>query len=139
MADVFNLKLYATNKPVYDGGCVSIVLPATDGEYCILANHEDLLIGMAMGETRITMPEGEKEFYLTGPGFAYVRNNLVEVFVDTAEKPEEIDLRRAEEAKERAEERLRQETSRQEYYLTQASLVRAMERMKEVARHRRGF
>lgn len=139
MAEVFNLKLYATDKVVYDGECVSLVLPASDGEYCIMAKHEDLLIAMVMGESRFTMPDGKKEIFLTGPGFAYVENNSVEVFVDTAEKPEEIDVRRAQEAKERAEERLRQESSRQEYYLTQASLVRAMERMKEVARHRRGF
>lgn len=139
MAEVFNLKLYATDKVVYDGECLSLVVPAADGEYCIMANHEDLLVAMSVGETRITSPDGKKEFFLTGQGFAYVKNNAVEVFVDTAERPEEIDLKRAQEAKERAEERLRQESSRQEYYLTQASLLRAMERMKEVARHRRGF
>ena len=80
-----------------------------------------------------------QKVFFTGLGFAYVENNSVVVFVDTAERPEEIDLRRAEEAKERAEEKLRQETSRQEYYHTQASLARAMSRMKEAARHRRGF
>ena len=138
MPKKFNLKIYATDKVVFDGECESLVLPATDGEYAILANHEDLLVALVLGETRFAV-DGETKVFFTGLGFAYVENNSVVVFVDTAERPEEIDLRRAEEAKERAEEKLRQETSRQEYYHTQASLARAMSRMKEAARHRRGF
>ena len=43
-----------------------------------------------------------------GTGFAEIVNNRVTLLVDTAERPEEIDIRRAEEAKERAEEQLRQ-------------------------------
>ena len=58
------------------------------------------------------------------------RNNRVTILVDTAERPEEINVRRAEEAKERAEEQLRQKQSLQEYYRTQASLARAMNRLK---------
>ena len=138
MAGKFNLKIYATDKVVFDGECESLVLPATDGEYAILAKHEDLLIALVLGELRFET-DGEKQVLFTGLGFAYVEDNSVVVFVDTAERPEEIDLRRAEEAKLRAEEKLRHETGRQEYYHTQASLSRAMSRMKEAARHRRGF
>ena len=138
MANTFNLKIYATDKVVYDGDCESIVLPATDGEYALLANHEDLLIALVLGETRFVV-NGETNVFFTGLGFAYVQNNSVVVFVETAERPEEIDIRRAEEAKERAEEKLRQEMSRQEYYHSKASLARAMSRMKEAARHRRGI
>ena len=54
----------------------------------------------------------------------------VSVLVNTAERPEDIDVKRAEEAKERAEERLRQKQSIQEYHLSQASLARAMARLK---------
>ena len=138
MAKEFNLKIYATDKVVYDGPCESIVIPATDGEYQLLANHETILIAMVRGETRYVV-KGEKNVFFTGLGFCYVDNNAVVVFVDTAERPEEIDILRAEEAKNRAEERLRQKESRQEFYHTQAALSRAMSRMKEASRHRRGF
>ena len=57
-------------------------------------------------------------------------NNRVTILVDTAEKPEEIDIKRAKEARERAEEQLRQKQSMQEYYVSKASLARAMARMK---------
>ena len=55
----------------------------------------------------------------------------MEILVDTIERPEEIDVRRAKEAKERAEERLLQHKSRMEYYRNTASLARAMARLKE--------
>ena len=54
----------------------------------------------------------------------------VSLLTESAEKPEEIDVRRAEEAKERALEQLRQKQSIQEYYHSSASLARAMARLK---------
>ena len=57
-------------------------------------------------------------------------NNRVTMLVQTAERPEEIDVRHAQEQRERAEEQLRQKQSIQEYYHTQASLARAMNRLR---------
>ena len=59
-----------------------------------------------------------------------VANNRVTVPADTVERPEEVDANRAKEALERAQERLRQKQSIQEYYHTQASLSRAMARLR---------
>ena len=74
--------------------------------------------------------EGSWVDIAVGAGFAEVVNNRVTILVDTAERPEEIDVRRAEEAKERAEERLRQKQSIREYHLSKAALARAMARLK---------
>ena len=71
---------------------------------------------------------------MTGTGFAQIINNRAMVIVDTCESPEEIDVRRAEEAKERAQEQLRQKQSIQEYYRSKASLARAMSRLKVAKR-----
>ena len=57
-------------------------------------------------------------------------NNRVTVLADSIERPEDIDLKRAQDAKERAQEQLRQKQSQQEYYISKASLARAMARMK---------
>ena len=65
-----------------------------------------------------------------GVGFVEIVNNRVTLIVDTAEKPEDIDVRHAREQKERAEEQLRQQQSIQQYYHTQASLARAMNRLR---------
>lgn len=138
MAKTFNLKIYATNKVVYDGECESLVIPAPDGEYAILPGHEPVLAAMAMGESRYTV-SGEKRLLFTGSGFCYFKDNSAVIMVGTAENPDEIDLRRAEDAKQRAEERLRRRQSKHDFYLSQAALSRAMSRMQEAARHRRGI
>ena len=57
------------------------------------------------------------------------------IVVDTVERPEDVDIVRAKEAKARAEERLRQKQSRMQYYHTQAALSRAMARLKVTAKY----
>lgn len=92
---------------------------------------------MKTGEVRIGTPKGEIIPAVCGSGFAEVTSdNQVEILVDTIERPEEIDIRRAKEAKERAEERLLQHKSRMEYYRNTASLARAMARLKEANKYR---
>lgn len=85
---------------------------------------------------RIRTPEGEEIEAVVSTGFVEIINNRVTVIVDTAERPEEIDIRRAEEARERAEEQLRQKQSIQEYHMSKASLSRAMTRLR-VAQHKK--
>ena len=57
------------------------------------------------------------------------------ILADSCELPEEIDIKRAEEARERAEEMMRQKQSIREYYETQAALNRAMNRLKISQKH----
>lgn len=128
--DTFGLKIIASDRVFYDGRCRKLTLPAPDGEMGILPNHENMVIAVTVGDARMEAEEGKWVDIAVGAGFAEVVNNRVTVLVDTAERPEEIDVRRAEEAKERAEEQMRQKQSTQEYYRTQASLARAMNRLK---------
>ena len=107
----FELKVVASDHVFYDGPCVSLTIPCTDGEKQILAHHEATLMAMTNGVLRMV-------------------DNKVTVIVDTVEKPEEIDANRARRAKARAEERLRQKQSIHEYYKNQAALSRAMARLK---------
>ena len=83
-------------------------------------------------------PENSEEWiqFVVGTGFVQVINNRVVLLVDTAERPEEIDIRRAEEAKQRAEEQLRQKQSIEEYHISKASLARAMSRLKATSKYR---
>lgn len=128
--DTFGLKIIASDRVFYEGRCRKLILPAPDGEMGILANHENMVIAVTVGDARMEVEEGSWVDVAVGAGFAEIVNNRVTVLVDTAERPEEIDVRRAEEAKERAEEQMRQKQSIQEYYRTQASLARAMNRLK---------
>ena len=128
--DTFGLKIIASDRVFYIGRCRKLILPAPDGKMGILPDHENMVIAISVGDARMEIEEGSWVDIAVGAGFAEVVNNRVTILVDTAERPEEINVRRAEEAKERAEEQLRQKQSLQEYYRTQASLARAMNRLK---------
>ena len=69
-------------------------------------------------------------YVAVGQGFARVVGNTVTMVVDSAERPEDVDAKRAQEAKERAEERIALQTSRKEYYRGQMAMARAMTRLK---------
>ncbi len=128
--DTFGLKIIASDKVFYEGRCRNLVIPAPDGEKGILPNHENMVIAIAVGIARMEIEEGKWQEVAVGTGFVEIVNNRVTLLVDTAERPEDIDVRRAEEQRERAEEQMRQKQSIQEYYHTQASLARAMNRLK---------
>ena len=129
MAKEFNLNITTCDRSFYSGPCESIVLPAIDGEHGVLADHEPMVTAIVSGECRFTA-NGKQNIIAVGQGFAEIKPEQVEVIVDTAEYPEEIDARRAEEAKIRAEEAMRQKQSILEYNHSQAALSRAMTRLK---------
>ena len=83
-----------------------------------------MMVAIVPGEIRIETPEEEKMVAVCGRGFAQVINNRVTVLVDTLERPEDIDVKRAQEAMERAQEQLRQKQSQQEYYISKQALSR---------------
>ena len=127
----FYLKVISANRVFFAGKCRSLIVPEFDGQKEILAHHEDMVIAIDEGQMKF-QPEGSDEWIhaVVGMGFVEIVNNRVTLLVETAEKPEEIDVRRAEEAKQRAEERLRQKQSIHEYYHSRAALARAMARLK---------
>ena len=129
--NTFYLKVIAANRVFYSGRCRSIIVPEFDGQKEILAHHEDMVIAVDEGEMRF-QPEGSDnwEYAVVGMGFVEIVNNRVTLLVETAEHPGEIDIARAREAKERAEEQLRQKQSIQEYHMNQMALARAMTRLK---------
>ena len=111
MSNSFGIKVIACDKIFYSGRCTQLVLPLRDGSKAIQAHHENMVFSVEVGEIKITKEDGSTIVGVTGTGFAQMVNNRATVIVDTCEYPEEIDLRRAEEAKERAEEQLRQKQS----------------------------
>lgn len=126
----FDLKIYSSNKVFYDGKATSLILPTPDGSLGVLANHENMVVALDIGELHIKYKNQPWITAAVGKGFAEIINNKVSVLSSTVETPDEIDENRAREAKERAEEQLRQHKSMREYYATQADLARAMSRLK---------
>ena len=116
----FWLKVIASDHVFYNGNCESLVVPAHDGEVGILPHREAMILAIQEGELR----------FRVGIEIVQVANNRVTVVVDTAERPEDIDEVRARQALERAQEQLRQKQSIREYYMSKASMARALSRLK---------
>ena len=127
----FWLKVIASDHVFYNGNCEALVVPAHDGEVGILPHREDMILAIQEGELKFRIP-GEQEYHhaVVGLGIVQVANNRVTVVVDTAERPEDIDEVRAKQALERAKEQLRQKQSIREYYMSKASMARALSRLK---------
>lgn len=134
----FYLRVIACDRVFFAGRCMQVIIPLEDGSKAIQAHHENMAFAVEIGEIKIQNEKGEWEVGVVGLGFAQVMNNRVTIIVDTAEHPEEIDVRRAMEAKERAEEQLRQKKSIEEYHHSKASLARAMSRLSATSKSKLG-
>ena len=128
----FWLKIVASDHVFFNGSCEALVVPAHDGEVGILPHREAMILAIQEGELRFRTPEsnGQWRKAVVGLGIVQVANNRVTVIVDTAERPEDIDEVRASQALERAEEQMRQKQSLREFKMSQASMVRAIARLK---------
>ena len=127
--NTFYLEIITPEIDIRIGPAEALVLPAVDGQMGVYPGHEPAVTAIEPGELRYKA-EGKWEPAAVGAGFAEIKPDYVILLVGFAEHPEEIDRRRAEAAKERAEERLRQKQSIHEYYHSKAALARAMARLK---------
>ena len=134
MGKTFYLEITASDRKFYNGECEMMIFPAIDGQQGILPNHESMVTAVKAGELRFKV-NGEWKEAAVGDGFVEIMPEFVVLLADTVEWPDEIDIRRAKEAKERAQERLRHKESQREYYHSKAALSRAMARLKVTGKH----
>ena len=134
MAKTFHLEIIATDRVFFSGEVEHLVITAIDGLLGIMAGHEPLVTCLPTGELKYLV-DGEWKYAAISEGFIQVMPDSSIILAETCELPEEIDIKRAQEARERAEERLRQKHSIREYYETQAALNRAMNRLKISQKH----
>ena len=125
----FMLEIITPERAFFHGEVESVILPTADGYMSVQKMHEPMVAAITVGDMRILV-DGQWKQCTTSEGFVEVRPDETIIFSQAVEWPEEIDLRRAQEAKERAEERLRQSRSYQEYMQSQISLARAMVRLR---------
>ncbi|WP_178667196.1 F0F1 ATP synthase subunit epsilon [uncultured Eubacterium sp.] len=134
--NTFKLKIVSSNRVFFDGEAQSLVVPVAGEGLCgFLARHENTVAPIEFGEMKLTDADGNVTEAFVGSGFLEFINNQANLVCISVELPDEIDKRRAEEAAERAAEELRQQKSINEYYMTQANLSRAMERLKIKNKH----
>ena len=119
-----------------EDGVERLIVPGVEGELGVLTLHAPLLTMIQPGVLRIVKGGDEVEMAITG-GFIEVRQNRVTILADAAERAEEIDTVRAEEARRRAQRVLEERISEEDLARAEASLARALARLKVVERRRR--
>ncbi len=132
--EVFQAHILAVDRTFYEGPCLQLTIPTSDGEQGILAHHSDMIAAVLPGTLRYQTPESPVQLAAVSSGMVKVEKNEVLVLVDSVERPEEIDAARARREADEAREAILQKKSRQEYQLAQASLARAMNRLRVKAR-----
>ncbi len=101
-----NLEIVTPDKSIFSEVIESVTIPGTLGSFQILINHAPLISTFDLGV--VTVKSGDEPTYFsTSGGTVEVNNNKVLVLADSIEPIEQIDIDRAEKAKERAEERLK--------------------------------
>ena len=127
----FRLRFLCADETEYDGECVSVYVPLTDGHAGIFAGHANMRAILDGGDMRIDTGDRVIEYAVT-PGLISVTGGEVVILAYSAERPEEIDENRARAAEERARARLKKKQSDLEYHQTQAALSRALNRLKVI-------
>jgi F-type H+-transporting ATPase subunit epsilon len=131
------LDIVTAERVVFSEDVDVVVAPGVEGELGILPHHAPLMTTLQGGELRVK--KGGEEFFLClSGGFLEVRPDRVIVLADTAERCEEIDVARAEEAKRRAEERLlERKTPEVDVARAEAALLRSLVRLKVAEKRRK--
>ena len=83
-----------------------VIAPGQEGQFEILPHHAQYVFALKPGVLRMRMPDGEDRYVSVGGGFLIVQKERTTVLTRSAENPNEIDLARAQRAKERAEQRM---------------------------------
>lgn len=125
----FYLEILTPERQFYIGMAESLIMPVVDGLYGVEAGHDPVVTALEPGELKFKV-DGEWKVAVISDGFAEIKPHYTILLASSAEWPEEIDEKRAQAAKERAEERMRQKRSIQEYYQSKAALARATARLK---------
>lgn len=111
----------------------AVIIPASEGSMGILHNHAPMVTALKVGVLRYKQGGTYKRVALAG-GFMELSNNLITVLADTAETGETIDVLRAQEARKRAETRLRDRAHNIDRARAEVALQRAMVRLKAAGR-----
>ncbi|MFL0250481.1 F0F1 ATP synthase subunit epsilon [Clostridium neuense] len=131
MATNIKLSILTPQKTFYVGEVSEISTRTVEGGLGILANHSDMVAFLQPTETKFIQADGTEKKAFTSTGVLNVGASEVTFMCDASEWPEEIDVNRAEKAKERAEKRLRDAKGDNiDVKRAELALSRALERMK---------
>jgi len=133
MAETLHLQIVTPDKRLVDEEVEQVEMPGRNGYLGILPQHAPLLTELGPGELSY-LQSGKTSYLAVSWGFAEVLPDKITVLADAAERPEDIDVHRAQQSKARAEEALRKQDPELDYDATLLALRRAEVRLEVAAR-----
>ena len=131
-------EIVSQDRMVFEGDVDIVVLPGAAGEMGILPHHAPLLTTLKYGFIKVRQ-QGNEEIFTVAGGVAEIQPDIVTVLADAAENIEEIDVTRAEQARQRAQEILAKgvPADTDAYLAMEAALRRSNLRLEAVRRYRK--
>ncbi len=139
MAMNLNLQIITPAKVSFTGEVKSVTIPGTLGSFQILKDHAPLISTFEIGFFKVERLDNSADYYATSGGTVEVLHNKIIVLADAIELAHEIDVERAEKAKQRAEERLAIKESVTDIQRAQNALKRAVNRLQIVEKYVAGL
>jgi F-type H+-transporting ATPase subunit epsilon len=124
------VEIRSPDGPIWSGWARSVTVPGSKGGMGILPRHAPLMSSLDVGLTRVREPGGAEHRFITGAGLVEVHANRVLVLVDFGERPEHVDVARAQAARDRASARLRSPGEELDRARAEAALARAVQRLR---------
>jgi F-type H+-transporting ATPase subunit epsilon len=137
---MIQFKIVTPEKVVIEKEITQATIPTVEGEVTILPNHRSYIAGLKAGEILVKCTENkEKDCAMAvSGGFLEFDSNKLVILADTAERAEDLDLARAEEAKKKAEALKKQKfTDENQYAMVAAQLEKEMARIKVAKKWRK--
>lgn len=128
MASTFRLQIVTPSRTFYDDEVEMTIVKTTEGDLGVMKNHMLMVAPLSIGKVKIKKDGQFKEAAIS-EGFVQVESEYTRIITDSAEWPEEIDVNRAEEAKERAERRLASKNSDIDKVRAEIALRKALNRL----------
>lgn len=130
MSDKFiNLEIVTPRKIDYSDDVKSFTAPGVEGSFQVLPRHAPFITTLQIGKVKFITKEGIEKVYATSGGVVEVHENKISMLAETIESKENIDIERAQSAKQRAEKKLETATGN-EIEIAKAALFRAINRLR---------
>ena len=129
MANTFLLTVTTPNREVYNGEVEKVFLKNIDGDFEVLANHENMIASTIPCIARFKDAQGAEDELFISASIVYINENKMTICSDAAEFEDDIDEIRAQEAMERAKKRL-SEADKYNRDRAESALLRAAQRLR---------
>lgn len=132
MAMTMHVDIVSAEEQIYSGTAEMIFAPAEMGEVGIMPRHTPLLTTLKPGEVRIRTSGGEEQHIFVSGGLLEIQPHVVTVLSDTAIRAKDLDEAAAQEAKQKAEQKLKDQRGGMEYAQAEAELAEAIAQLRMI-------